>query len=122
MSHWIDRAAVFPNFEMQHYPVAAVTSHFRNFLAGIHPVIFLDQAFTVMGIGTQESVIVLNNDQFTIADQAVAAIDHRTCCRGLDGLALSTTNIETGTGRITGFESLYDLASGWPLPGDCARG
>ena len=88
------RRAVHANLEMQHGLIAVVTAHLRQPLTGCNPLPLADQPFAVVRIGAEHPVAVFDNDQFAIADQTVAAVDHFTRSSGDDRLAFLPTDLD----------------------------
>src|SRR5690348_10000542 len=71
----VDRLAVLANLEMQLVARARAGAHLRDLLTGFDLVAFFDQARAIVAVGRQETGIVFDDDQLTVAEQAVAAVD-----------------------------------------------
>ena len=90
---WIDGVAITTDFEVQQLLIAGIPAHFGDHLTLLHAVALPDEAPTVVRIGAQHSVIVLDDDQLSITNQPIAAVDHLARGRSLDRLAGGTGDV-----------------------------
>ena len=90
---WIDGIAIAPDFEVQQLLITGISAHLGDHLSLLHAVTLPDEAPTVVRIGAQHSVIVLDDDQFSITYQPIAAVDHLARSRSLDRLAGGTGDV-----------------------------
>lgn len=68
---------------MQQVPTLELP-HGRNDCTTLDPVTLLDETLVIMTVGTQVFLVVLDNNQLPVSDQAIAAIDHFTIFCGCD--------------------------------------
>ena len=108
---------VYADLEVQQGLVPVVAAHFSDFLAGLDLLTFTHQPYTVVRVGTEHSITVLDNDQFTKANQPVTAVHHGTRSTGDDGLTLPAGDIQAISRRIIAYESTQYSALDRPLPG-----
>lgn len=69
-----------------------------------------------MRIGAEQAFIVLDNDEFAVADQSASAVDHLTRSRSNDCLAFFTADVYAVSGAVIGFISTGNLPGRGPLP------
>ena len=110
------RIAILPNFEVQHGAVAIVLTHFGNFFTGFYCLTLGHQAFTVVGIGAQHAVTVLDNNHLPITDQPRTTVDDLSGRSSLDRLPFLAGDFNTIPGRVVGFEITENPTFDWPLP------
>lgn len=108
------RAAIHANFEMQLCLVAIIRAHFCNLAAGGHRLTLADQTLAVVRISAEHPIAVLDNDQFTVPQQAVTAVDDLPVCRGNYRLSRFTSDINALAGGVIGLESANHSAIGRP--------
>ena len=99
---------------MQHRPCIPITAHLGYNLSPPDWLAFLDEQATVVCIGAQKQIIVFDNQQITVADQAIAAVydpSWRGCFHRLACLADNIDAFVAGLGKTFGNRSLYR-----PLP------
>lgn len=85
---------------MQQRLIAIVPAHFGNLSAGRHPITFRDQPLFIVRVGAQHPIAVFDNDEFTVANQAITAVNHLTGSRCNDRLPFVAGNFDTVTGGI----------------------
>lgn len=64
--YWIYWITIFSYFKMQHWPLCAAVSQFRNCLTRLNILPFFNQYFTIMSVSAEILVAVINNDKITI--------------------------------------------------------
>lgn len=97
--------------------IAIVFTHFSNFLPAADLRAFRDQPDAVMGISTEHSLAVLDDDQFAISNKPVSAVNDGSCCCGPDFLSLYTSDIQSVTRWVIGQEMTYHASLNRPNPG-----
>src|SRR5688500_6046926 len=105
---------------MQRIAVRPARSHLGDDLARLHAIAFLYQPLAVVPVGGQETRVVLDDDEFAIADQAVAAVDHAAVGRGAHRIAAATGDVDALAGRVARRERADELAVRRPAPGHVA--
>src|SRR6185437_12301595 len=106
---------------MQFDPRRARCAHQRDLLPGTDVIAFLHQPLAVVAVGRQERVVVLDDDQLAVTNQAVAAVHHRAWRSGSYWITHVARDVETGAiAAAARFESADDFAVRGPLPGDAA--
>ena len=82
MDKRINRFAVLADFKMKDRLLTGSQSHLRNLLPHPYLFTFAHQDSAVAAIRTQKMHIVFHDDQITVPDQSLAAIDDLSCGRG----------------------------------------
>ena len=82
----IDGFSVTANLEVQHGTALARATHVGDMLAALHFVPFSHVQPLVVGIGTQNSAVVLDDDKLAVADEPAARVDDSPARGGPDGL------------------------------------
>ena len=82
----IDWFSVATNLEMQHDSALARTSHVGDVFAAPHLVPFPHVQPLVVGIGTQDAAVVLDDDKLSVADESTPRIDDAPACGSPDRL------------------------------------
>src|SRR5690606_24602985 len=117
-----DRLAVVADLEVQHVAVGAGAPHLRDLLAGLHRLALADQALAVVAVGRQPVLVVLDDDQLAVADQAGAGIHHHAVGRGDHRLAAAAADVDALAGVVAGDEGPKQHALRGPAPGEAAAG
>src|SRR5690606_6421203 len=112
--------AVEADLEVQHVTVGAGTAHFRDLLASLHVLALVHQALAVVAIGRQPLLVVLDDDQFAITDQARAGIHHHAVGGGLHRLPAGAGDVHALPGGHAGRVTADDGAVSRPAPADVA--
>src|SRR6185369_16185910 len=73
---WIHRLALLPYLKVQLDRVGIGVPHFSNCLPPAHLLALLHEDGPVVGIGRQQAVTVLHNDEITISADAATGIHH----------------------------------------------
>ena len=81
MEKRINRFAVLADFKMKNRLLIGSQPHLRNLLPHPYIITFTHQDSTVAAIRTQKMHIVFHDDQITVPDQSLAAIDDLSCRR-----------------------------------------
>lgn len=110
----ITRVSIDADFKMQQGLIAVVPAHFGNLPAGRHPITFRDQPLFIVCIGAQHPIAVFDDDEFTVANQAITAVNHLTSSRCNDRLAFVAGNFNTVAGGIIFLEIADDPTVGGP--------
>lgn len=92
---WINRIAIFSNFEMQFGSIRAAASKLCNYLPGFYILPFLHQNLPVVGVSTQIVLIMIHNNQITVPKQSTTGIDHITTCGCSYRISRISSNINT---------------------------
>lgn len=79
---------------MQHDICSVRVPHPCDHFPRIDVTAFLHQARFIVRVGTEERVIVLNDNKLTVASQSTSAIHHLSACRGLHRLPTATAYID----------------------------
>src|SRR5688500_942365 len=66
---------------MKLYKTGVRTSHLSNFLSFDHRLSFLHEELAVMCVSTEIGIVMLDNDQFAVTAQTLAAIHYFPSCR-----------------------------------------
>lgn len=99
---------------MEFDPPGFSVAHIRNMLAAFHGIAFSDTQSLVVRIGTQEALVVLDDNKLAVSAKSTPAIDNPTRCRGIHGLSASALDIDAFA--TTFVEQANHLAPGWPAP------
>ena len=78
-----DGVAIAADLEVQQLLITGIPAHFSDHLSLLHTVAFPDEAPAVVRISAQHSVVVLDDDQLSITNQPIAAVDHLARGRSL---------------------------------------
>ncbi len=70
-----------------------IAPHLRDFLTGGNTLSLLNQSLPIVSVSGQHPVAVLDDNQFSKTDQAVAAVDHIARCRSNDVLSFTARNV-----------------------------
>lgn len=108
--------SIYANFKMQHISADAAGSELRDFLSLFDALLFLHHQGTVVRIGAQEPVIVFDDDQVAIVQQAAACIHHftvRGSQHGITFIACDVDALVVGSGLT---ETTNDCARMRPCP------
>lgn len=95
IAQWIDRFAVLANLEVELGPVRAAVAHPGYRLTCLDMLAFPNQQFTVVAIGTQQTVRVLYNNKPAVADKSTACINNLAVRGCHHCLARPATDIDT---------------------------
>src|SRR5690606_24013339 len=101
---WIDRLALAPHFEVQRIAARAARAHLRDDVTGSDTLAFLHEPLAVVPVRGQPGRIVLDDDEFAVADQAVAAVDHGAGRRGTHRITGLPGDVDALAYRIAGRE------------------
>src|SRR5688500_395475 len=105
---------------MQEVERAAAPAHLGDRLAGAHAVAFRDEPLAVVRIGRQELARVLDDDELTVTEQAVAAVDDFAVGRRGDRVAAAPADVDALACRVARTEPRGHGALGRPAPGHAA--
>jgi len=101
---------------MQHRLAPVIFTQFSNAVSSSHLLPFLDQPLAIVGVCAEQLFTVLDDDQFTIANQATATINDLTAGGGDDRLALLAANIDSFSRRVVRLEITDDPSFYRPQP------
>src|SRR4249919_2464527 len=110
----VHRLAVEADFEVQHVALGAAVAHLGDLLACLDQLPFVDQPRAVVAVGGQPRVVVLDDDQLAVSDQAGTGIHHDAVCRGADGLSRLAGDVDALAGRLTGHVTRGNRSVGRP--------
>ena len=99
---------------MQQWFIALVPAHLGNLPAGRHPIAFRNQPLFIVCIGAQHPIAVFDDDEFTVANQTITAVNHLSSCRCNDRLAFVAGNFDTIAGGIIFLEIADNPTVGGP--------
>ena len=105
---------------MQHLARGAGIAHLGDLLAGLDPGTLVHQPGTIVAVGRQPLLVVLDDHQLPVADQSGARVHHHAIGRGPHGLAALAGDVDALPGGIPTGVAVEDLAIGRPAPGDAA--
>src|SRR5690606_16121763 len=77
----VDRLAVVADLEVEHVARRAGAAEFGDLLPGLDHRPLVDQPVAVVAVGRQPLLVVLDDDQFAVADQSGPRIHHRAVAR-----------------------------------------
>src|SRR5690606_29581709 len=100
----VDRLAIVADLEVQHVARGAAAAEFGNLLASLDHRTLVDQPAAVVAVGRQPLLIVLDDDQFAVADQSGTRVHHRPVARRAYRGAAATGDVDALLGRLAGFE------------------
>src|SRR4249920_2697056 len=108
---------------MQFVSRAGAGTHLGDLLPTFHLVAFLDEALAVVTIGRKEIRVVLDDDQFAVTKQPVAAVHDLSIGRSNDRVARLAGNIDTLPRLVAGDKCTDQAALARPAPGHaiCTR-
>lgn len=86
--------AISTYLEMQHDIGSVRVPHPCDRFPRIDVTAFLNQARFIVRVGTEERVIVLNDNKLTVASQSTSAIHHRTAGGGLHRLPSAAADVD----------------------------
>src|SRR5690554_1250314 len=114
----IERLAVVADLEVQHVAVGAGAAHLRDLLAGANAVALAHHALAVVAIGRQPLLVVLDDDQLAVADQARTRIHHHAVAGSVHRLPGRTRDADALARGIAVDIAADQLAVGGPAPSD----
>lgn len=80
---------------MQLDPVRPAVTHLGDRLACLDLIALLDQQATIVGIGAQIGLIVLDDNHVTVTDQSASGVNNSPVSRSLDRLSHFTSDINS---------------------------
>src|SRR5688572_3928537 len=90
----VHRLAVVADLEMQHLARGAGIAHLGDLLAGLDPGTLVHQPGTVVAVGRQPLLVVLDDHQLPVADQSGARVHHHAIGRGPHRLAALAGDVD----------------------------
>ena len=114
-------------FEVQKRLISVISTHFGNLPARLDLLPFGHQALAIMSISAQQPITVLDDDEFTVSNQSITAIDNFSGCGCFNCLAFLAANFNAIARRIVSLEITDDSSicrpkpAGWVLPGNRCR-
>ena len=112
----IHRFALTANLEVQLDAVCVAVAHLSDLLAFFNCLVFFDQQRLVMGIRRQKCIVVLQDDQVTVATQARPGVHHTAITCGDDGVTQLAVDVVTFVFDL--IKACDQFALGGPYPGD----
>src|SRR5690554_2547372 len=113
----IDRLAVVADLEVQHVALGAGAAHLGDLLAGLHAVALAHQAPAVVAVGREPLLVVLDDDELAVADQARARVHDHAVAGGAHRLPGGTGDADALLRRVALDVTADQLAVGGPAPG-----
>ena len=92
----VNRFAISSDLEMQSRRLSRPFTHRRNALALLYCLSFFDQQRRVVPVGTEVSVVVLDDNKLTVADESTAGVNDPASGRRIDGLAAAALDEDAG--------------------------
>ena len=97
----INGLAVVANLEMQHVARSPSPPHLGDLLPGLHQLPFVHQARTIVPIRRQPRIVVLHDDQLTVADEPRTRIHDDAIAGSTDRRTTRTPDIDALLRRLT---------------------
>ena len=100
---------------------AGPQSHSCDDLALFHRVALRNNQLVVVPVGTEIGIVVLDDQELSVADQTVSRVNDPTGGRGSDVLTDLTADADTLTSSTPRTVRGYEWSLHWPAPTGCGQ-
>ena len=96
-------------------------THSGDDLAPFHRVALRNNQLVVVPVGTEIGIVVLDDQELSVADQTVSRVHDPTGGRGSDVLTDLTADADTLASSTPGIVRGYERSLHWPAPTGCGQ-